>query len=894
MENRSVPGRYEINLNGIWQIEPGERNLLPSNFTHSIEVPSVVDCSVPRYEWESFKYHWYKKEIFVPDGVHGKAAFLKLEQSMFGTAVWLNGNYVGESISCYTSQEYRVEKFFRYNSVNKLVVRVGDRSTLPAESAVGNDQERLSFIPGIWGDVKLYFVGKVRVKLVQTIPIISTAELKVNLWIENLSSYHQHITAHITVLEKNTGFASAQKSFDVNILPDETQLTEVHLLLKEMKLWSPESPALYRMVIILQSTNGEVCDRVQTFFGMREFQIIGSDFYLNNQKILLRGSNIAFHRFLSDPDRGRLPWQLDWVKSLLIDIPKAHNFNFFRAHLGHMYNRWYDIADEGGILIQDEWQFWRTSGSKKQIMMEFSQWLMDNWNHPSIVIWDPLNESTDELLQNEIIPEMKKLDPTRPWESFDFFEDHPYIYSLGPVLISRSFGYSRSLDQIKKSDYPSQVNEYLWWWLDKDYNPSELMRDIIPRWLGKDCTRDEIINHQSFLASELTELFRRLDVRCIQPFVYLSANQGPTSHWFEGEIEKLKPKPIMMALKNAFEPVGVSVELWDRHFYAGENRKISVHVFNDYNHGAQSKLEFGLKGTTGEWLLNQSIYMFLPGFSHVTEEFVLSFPEKPGDYYVYAAVHDLDTHQSMKSQKLASVYQVPRIDKVVSKIKVSLFNGSDEIGKYLNSIGFQTDIIDWKTLSSTDVLIVAGSVQVAVNYIQHYSEIKSWVLDGGAVLFIEPEKDIQEQMEFLLPDGTVVQIAPRMDRDRGGYDSYIIPDDLSHPIWSGIRKVDLRMFNGAYGGEIIPEVDLRINSDYNVLARSGIGLNRPVLLEKRIGKGSVVISSVEINGRLISTEESYTKLYARRPDPVAQLFLINLINYYGQKFNGLRSDKRVQ
>ena len=59
---------------------------------------------------------------------------------MFGTAVWLNGSYVGEDIACYTLQEYDVTPFLREGE-NHLLVRVGNRSTLPAESAVGNDQE---------------------------------------------------------------------------------------------------------------------------------------------------------------------------------------------------------------------------------------------------------------------------------------------------------------------------------------------------------------------------------------------------------------------------------------------------------------------------------------------------------------------------------------------------------------------------------------------------------------------------------------------------------------------------------------------------------------------------------------------------------------------------------
>ncbi|MCL4539232.1 MAG: hypothetical protein M1378_06480, partial [Bacteroidetes bacterium] len=176
----------------------------------------------------------------------------------------------------------------------------------------------------------------------------------------------------------------------------------------------------------------------------------------------------------------------------------------------------------------------------------------------------------------------KELDPTRPWESHDFFEDHPYIYSLGPVLVDRKFGYTRSLEEIENSRYPSQVNEYIWWWLDKDFKPSELTKKVVSRWLGEDYSKEGLIERQAFLAAELTELFRRLKVKCMQPFVYLSANDGPTSHWFVGDIAELRPKPVMAALKNAFEPFGVSIELWDRHFFQNEKRNIAVYLFNDY------------------------------------------------------------------------------------------------------------------------------------------------------------------------------------------------------------------------------------------------------------------------------------------------------------------------
>lgn len=126
---------------------------------------------------------------------------------------------------------------------------------------------------------------------------------------------------------------------------------------------------------------------------MRKFEIRDRHFYLNGTRKTLLGSNIAFHRLLSDETRGMLLWNFRWIKKVLVDIPKSNNMFFFRIHFGHAYNKWYDIADEFGILLQDEWMFWTSTGTPKQIDREFQCWIKENINHPSIVSWDPVNKS---------------------------------------------------------------------------------------------------------------------------------------------------------------------------------------------------------------------------------------------------------------------------------------------------------------------------------------------------------------------------------------------------------------------------------------------------------------------------------------------------------------------
>ncbi|MBM2841661.1 MAG: glycoside hydrolase family 2, candidate beta-glycosidase [Bacteroidetes bacterium] len=184
MEESRTP-RTVLSLNGRWQIAPGSRDTPPAQWTSEVPVPGLVDLSVPNYKWSAHEYHWYRTRFTVPVGHRSALAFLKIDQAMFGTSVWLNSIHVGSDIACYTSQEYDIIAAVKFGVANELLVRVGGKDTLPPESAVGKDQERTEFIPGIWGDVNVILSGNPRVKLVQIIPHIDRERAEARITVAN-------------------------------------------------------------------------------------------------------------------------------------------------------------------------------------------------------------------------------------------------------------------------------------------------------------------------------------------------------------------------------------------------------------------------------------------------------------------------------------------------------------------------------------------------------------------------------------------------------------------------------------------------------------------------------------------------------------------------------------
>jgi hypothetical protein len=96
-------------------------------------------------------------------------------------------------------------------------------------------------------------------------------------------------------------------------------------------------------------------------------------------------------------------------------------------------------------------------------------------------------------------------------------------------------------------------------------------------------------------------------------------------------------------------------------------------------------------------------------------------------------------------------------------------------------------------------------------------------------------------------------------------------------LWKGIAKDHLKMLNGAYGGEIVSEHHVVPDRSFNVLARCGLGLRIPAVFEVPFGKGKIIVSRIQLRGRLMAS--SSDGLYSRREDPVAQRYLLNLLAY---------------
>jgi hypothetical protein len=263
-------------------------------------------------------------------------------------------------------------------------------------------------------------------------------------------------------------------------------------------------------------------DEMTVRFGMREFhfETATKRAYLNNKMFFLRGSNITLHRFFDDPLCGSNPWNETWVRKLLGEIPQNFNWNAMRFCIGPVPDKWLDIADEYGLIIQNEFFIWpqHTEWSKSAIKEEVKQWMTDAWNHPSVGWWDICNENNTEMLR-EIIRELRPLDLSgRAWDNGyglpvgadDPVEDHHYFNFSNPSLdfsVYEQGVAAKTTNSPHPSAHACVLNEYGWLWLNRKGEPTILTQDVYNRIAPKAGYEERIETYAYLLALE-TEYFR--------------------------------------------------------------------------------------------------------------------------------------------------------------------------------------------------------------------------------------------------------------------------------------------------------------------------------------------------------------------------------------------------
>jgi hypothetical protein len=686
--------RRVIDLNGDWDFEQTVKAFPPDKFTRKCPVPGLIHLAEPKIEdYDKFfkrpdnvelkvthnlydinytpRYSWYRKKLPIPSDLAGKEAVITIKKSQYVTDVYINGWHAGGSMACYTPIDLNITSALKFGEQNEILIRVGDRIWLPGEAAGSTDKEKEHYLPGIWDDVFLTFTGKIRTSRVLLLPSLEKNLLTAKIYLQNFhppqinygDPMEDTVEICIDVMERESGKIVGSEVKTATITRDNITEMILEIPIPDPHPWSPDDPFLYTARIKILEKD-RFSDSGMHQFGMRDFERRGKYFYLNGRKTFLRGTNITLHRFFEDPDCGDLAWDREWVKKLLIDYSKELNWNAMRICVGIVPDFWYDIADEYGLMFQNEWLYWQDHGWNEQIRKEYTDWVKNDGSHPSIVIWDALNENWNEFIGNELIPELMELDPTRIWDAGymtasdmgldEMDEPHPYDgpmpwrdmeafindpYPLGN-LDYRNAANIKSLE----SGAAQLVNEYGWVWLWRDGRPSKLTIDFYKYYLGEKLSAENNRRFQAYWLQLETEWLRSIREHAgVLAFTHLTNNYGYTGDWFIDQIKDLEPSPVLKWFKHAFSPAAVFINLTDERYVKfteahkpGSNLVFSLVGINDSEQWVNGQVQLVLYDEKGVEIPYDGQPVELSPTIRTIIPVSIKLPEKAGGYLLVA------------------------------------------------------------------------------------------------------------------------------------------------------------------------------------------------------------------------------------------------------------------
>ena len=378
--------------------------------------------STPSEKYTNFKYRdpvgSYRRDFTIPSAWKGERVFIHFGAVHSAFYLWINGKKVGYSQDSKTPAEFEITKYIKpgKNTIAVEVYRWSDGSYLEDQ-----DFWRLA---GIHRDVYLYAVPRTYIQDFQVITDLDSnyqnADLKLKVRITSDSKNKNALngTLAVQLLDKN-GKNIIPESYTKNKISKAGVLT-LNIPVKNPKLWSAETPNLYKLLLNLKDSSGKTIDAIATEIGFREIEIKDSRLFVNGKPILIKGVNRHEH----DPNFGHVISR----KSMLTDVLLMKQYNINTVRTCHYPDAayWYYLCDKYGIYVIDEANHESHGmGGGADAIPKKPEWLKaEVWrqidmverdkNHPSVIMWSMGNESGGGPNFKKCREVILKIDPTRP------------------------------------------------------------------------------------------------------------------------------------------------------------------------------------------------------------------------------------------------------------------------------------------------------------------------------------------------------------------------------------------------------------------------------------------------------------------------------------------------
>lgn len=805
-------------LNGLWQVG------INRQYDRTCQVPGIV---YPADQVPAGNV-WYQRKVQLPEEGFENAALI-LHGAKYVPEVYVNGTPVSRIEGGLAPTVHPIKHpDIKPGAEILLEICLRTLETMDQEDASYlpvSDQWRSNLTSHLWDDVEMIYYNEARVDLL--IPEYD----KENCYIRY--KVHKEEKAEASALRIKLQLLDADHCIGqyegvLGEEEDEHVCREGNYIYGRIKpelfapviLWSPDRPKLYTLRV---EVDGTVWEKQ---VGFKKFEIVKKHFQLNDLPVKLRMSTIVWHRAYRDIQFQGVAYDTEWFCEEIIKRLKRYGVNTLRFHLGNPPRKILELCDKYGLLTQVEWSFFHDAvASENSMAKQYEDWIGICLEHPATAIIHPWNEVDEESRHPVMIraaEASQKYFPKYIMSHRDVIHIHAYWWSLFENL-------GLYYDSFEQFDKPVIADEFGGNYLDYDgeYGGYPTVRDAMRRFLGADADKKEArIWLNTVSNGKIAEYWRRIDVAGYSPFCMISSPEDGNTHFF-GTLKNPIEMPVWEALKPAYYPVAVSMDIWDRHFEPGEQVKVPLHLFNDTG----DCQEVTVKITCQDF---QEVFTAkLPAYQKSVIEKTFVMPKQPGAYRMSASVGDalsvwdVCVHQLELPEILKNAKDTP--------VVVGILPEEEELEAFLKKCGILFTN-DW---SACDVILGQHATYEVLKCNKTYVEILKVHISSGkkAILLscgpmrLDSRSDEHVHNPFRGKSRAVLEELTLFDDvllKFGAFpegESQVHPDDWGHQYWKHLPKEGFGLWNGLRGGLIVPAVNMEIEG-VSKEAFAGLWANR--------------------------------------------------------------------
>lgn len=762
---------------------------------------------------------WYKKEVSLPGGDWSYATVL-LKGARFCPSIFVNGRMVSSSEGGMTITRHVLQSpDVKPNASVRLEIALKslkDVKTTDASRIPEADHWRSNISSCLWDDVFLKFHGAFRInRIIPTADLIHD-RLRIKWEVEHLLNQHdQTITLCLQILNESEDILKE------TVLTDTALAGEINWDLEQAcKPWSPEAPNCYKLRITAwKDQTFQDCDELT--LGLKEFSVSGIQFQLNHKPVTLRAGTVVWHRWLRDPESTALAFDDKWFEENVVLRLKEHGANTLRFHLGMPPERFLDLCDRYGLLVQAEWSYFHgMKGSKESLMEQWRNWLDMCMRHPCIGIVHPWNETEGEELKTaysaieELLPEY----PPLVIGHKDVIHIHKYWWSLFENV-------GLFYDSASQFDKPIMVDEFGGNYLDGDGNPGAYptVNESLLRFLGYEHTKEMRLALHRDANARIAEYWRRIGAAGFSPFCILGSPEDG-SHHFMGPLRNGDPKPVWSALTAAYSPRSCSLNIWDRNYTPGQSMVLPVHFFNDTDEACELKANITISSVEEPENPVSSIVAscWIGSYTQEVQHIAVRLPEREGDWVFRAELlNPSDTVKyPVRSEWQFRTMSIRLSEALVNK-KIAVPAWEPELRDFLEGLGICTvDLYEpgihvlvgskstWKKLEEDEALRTLFRELI-------HNGCSVVALDAGPTDLFLPGHELAleglyragsyEVKEYELFNGITVRF-----RQVPEPESCFHPAESGSQLWEHLHPQATSIWNGLRGGLNVPVWDMEV------------------------------------------------------------------------------------